>query len=287
MSIINNESQVINDENINEPNVINNEINDENINEPNVINNEINDENINEPNVINNIKYVDINILVHCGGKCGSSTLYNTFINNGYKSIKIHNRIDFINQCGYDGLFDSIKYSSLNKKVYIIDVYRTPIERKISSFFQNIIHHVPDYKNKMCEELIDIFNIKFIDTIEEYHSINEIFDEYNIEHFKDFDFQKKYNIKEVGNLVFVKLLFNDIKIWNILLSLILNKYIVMYNDNLTENKDVYELYKEFKKIYRVPKTYIKYILMNDKEFKIYNTKEEQYNYIIDWLFKSY
>ena len=61
----------------------------------------------------------------------------------------------------------------------------------------------------------------------------------------------------------------------------------MHDSNLTENKNVYELYKEFKKMYIVPRTYIKYILMNDKEFKIYNTKEEQYNYIIKWLFKSF
>lgn len=239
--------------------------------------------------MINYNKYFDdIDIFVYCGGKCGSSTLEVTFKNNGYKCLRTHNTFDFKkNFHGYD-LFNSIKYSSLNKKVYIIDVYRTPIERKMSSFFENIRHHIPEYKNKSCEVLIDIFNTYLIkNSIEEYHSINEILDEHKIEHFKKFDFQKRYNIKEVGNLVFIKLLFNDIKTWNILLSDIFNKKIILHNNNLTENKEVYELYKEFKTKYIVPKAYIESILMNDIEFKIYNTQEEQYNYINNWLSKSY
>ena len=76
----------------------------------------------------------NLDCIVLCGGKCGSTTLYNTLKNN-YKTIKVHNKLDFINQYKYDGLINSIKLSSKNKTLYIIDSYRAPIERKISSFF--------------------------------------------------------------------------------------------------------------------------------------------------------
>ena len=104
------------------------------------------------------VKLDNLDIIVLTGGKCGSSTLLTTFLRNNYSSIKAHGTLDFKNQFGYDGLIDVINKSSSNKKLYLIDSYRLPIERKISSFFQNIHTHIPDYTNKSCEELIRIFN---------------------------------------------------------------------------------------------------------------------------------
>ena len=93
------------------------------------------------------IKKIDIvDVISMTSGKCGSTTLKTTFLKNGYKSIKTHSIDDFKKQ--YDGLIELINNSSKYKKVYLIDVYRTPIERKISSFFQNIKNHIPDYKKK-------------------------------------------------------------------------------------------------------------------------------------------
>ena len=41
------------------------------------------------------MKYNPSDILVISGGKCGSSTLKNTFIKNGYKCDKYHSDADF------------------------------------------------------------------------------------------------------------------------------------------------------------------------------------------------
>ena len=41
-------------------------------------------------------------IFVLCGGKSGSSTLHSTFINNGFKSLKIHSKLDYIEQFNCD-----------------------------------------------------------------------------------------------------------------------------------------------------------------------------------------
>lgn len=89
-----------------------------------------------------------IDVICLTGGKCASTTLQTTLQQTGYKCIKVHGKEDFEKQFKYDKLIDLINRSSANKQLFIIDSYRTPIERKISSFFENLHHHVPTYKNK-------------------------------------------------------------------------------------------------------------------------------------------
>ena len=182
--------------------------------------------------------------------------LLNTFIKNGYKSIKVHNKWDFEIQFKHDGIMDLIKKSSAKNKLYIIDSYRTPIERKISSFFQNLHLHVPDYKNKTSEELIDIFNNKYLNTLEEYHYINDIMKEYDVLPFDEFDFKKKYVVKKKGNLIFIKLLFSNIDKWEENLSEIFNKKLVIHSLNKSEYKDYKSIYDKFRQLYKTKKDYI-------------------------------
>ena len=232
-----------------------------------------------------------IDIFVYCGGKCGGSTLINTFYKNEYKTLHLHtiNCKGFLNYIDFNinDIHDILNESCKNKDIYIIDSYRTPIERKISSFFQNISLDIPNYESLSVEEIIDVFNRHFITYSEEYHPINEPLLHYDIPLFTKFDFEKKYNIVKKDNKIFIKILFKDIKEWDKILSEIFGKEIIIYPLNLTENKDVYELYQKFKSLYKVPKTYIDNVLMNDTEFKIYNTKEEQEEYIKKWLSNSY
>ena len=157
----------------------------------------------------------------------------------------------------------------------------------MSSFFQNINTHLPNYKKKSCQELIDIFNDKYINILENYHSINCVMKKYDVEQFDKFDFEKGYVIKEKGNIVFIKLLFSDINKWDKILSEIFNKEIIIFNDNLTKHKNYNSIYNEFKTNYKIKKSYINNILKNDKDFKIYNTKEYQDFYINKYLSISY
>ena len=230
-----------------------------------------------------NSKIPIVDVICLTGGKCGSTTLRNTFVSNGFKCIKAHDEHCFKRQFNYDGLIDLINRSSLNKKLYLIDSYRTPIERKISSFFQNISDYVPNYKNRSCGELINIFNDKYLNNLEELHSINSIMKIYGLEPFDTFDFEKKYVLKEKGNLVFIKLLFSDIEKWGEILSKIFSKKIILNNTNLSKNKEYNSIYLKFKKYYKTKKSYINNILKNDKEFKIYNTQKQQEQYINKYL----
>jgi mannosyltransferase OCH1-like enzyme len=235
-----------------------------------------------------------LDVLVYCGGKCGSSTLHTTFKKNCLTSYKIHDNSYFQYVCNIfkkdttKTIYDVIDFNAKQgKNFYIIDSYRTPIERKISSFFQNIENHIIDFHKKTTEEIISIFNAKLLYELEEYQSIDEAQHHYGMSIFNQFDFEKKYNIVNKDNIIFIKLRLNDIDEWSDILSEIFEKKIVIHNNNLTSDKQINKLYNQFKEMYKVPQRYIYDYLINDKAFKIYNTKKEQDDYINRWLKKSY
>lgn len=227
----------------------------------------------------------DIDVICMTSGKCGSSTLRQTFLNNGFKTIKCHSVEDFEKQFGYDGLIDLIDKSCSNKKIYLIDSYRTPIERKTSSFFENISRLYPDYKTKTAEEIIKYFNENWLEQLENYQSIDSIMEYYNVENFTEFDFKKKYVIKEKDNKVFIKILYSDIKNWGSILSEIFNKQILISSRNIGCTKPYAIKYRIFKKKYKIPISYLN-IIENDKSFKIFNTEINQKKYINKWKKKS-
>jgi hypothetical protein len=231
-------------------------------------------------------------IWVFCGGKCGGTTLAKTFTKNNFNCIHLHGfNCKGIFSCDLDidmtKIFEIIEDSCKNyENIFIIDVYRTPIERKISGFFQNITNNLPNYKELTTEEIINYFNSNYLYDIENYHPINNILTHYNIPLFKYFEFEKGYNIIKKDNKIFIKILFRDIDKWDKILTTIFNKNITIYSDNLTYNKNINTLYSDFKKKYRVPINYVNNILINDNEFKIYNTVDEQNEYIEKWSQKS-
>ena len=223
------------------------------------------------------------NVFVYCGGKCGSSTLQNTFANNNYEAIHAHGYMEFTSNNITYTIYDLMNVSAKKyETIYIIDSYRTPIERKISSFFQNIQAHLSKYKDLTLTELIIFFNTNCIYTLEGYHTINQGLTHYQVPLFTTFDFEKGYNLIKKDNKVFIKILFKDIDKWDTILSNIFQKTITIYSDNLTQNKPNYLLYKEFLKEYKVPKAYLEHLKVNDTEFKIYNSKSAQKAYLTKW-----
>jgi len=230
--------------------------------------------------------YNDINIIVNCSGKSGGCTLYNTFISNNYKAIRCHNDYEFkFSNSTNISLYDVIDN---NKDILIIDSYRNPIERKISSFFENINTYLPNYNELTVDEIINFFNNNnFIYDLEEYHSINELLDHYNLPRFASFDFNRKYNFCNKNDKYFIKIRFKDINEWSKILSKIFNKYIFIKNSNLSLNKEYSDTYNEFIYKYKVPKKFLEENLENDIEFKIYNSIYEQDEYLQKWNVKSF
>ena len=230
-------------------------------------------------------------VFVCCGGKCGGTTLANTFHINGYKTVHVHSskhlgnfksNIDLSN----DNIFKVIDHNKEKQQIYIIDSYRTPIERKISCFFQKIHTYVPNYNDVSISYLIDYFNKNILDSsVGSHHSINEFLSYYNVNSIKKFNYKKKYVKREKNNIIFIKVLFSDISEWGTILSHAFGKEIKIHNANLTSEKLVADIYKTFKEKYKLPKYFLKKIKA-DKELNTYLQPHQVKKYIKYWHEKS-
>ena len=167
-------------------------------------------------------------------------------------------------------LYDAIK-TSMNHfdQVYVIDSYRQPVERAISSCFQNKPNTV-----------LDTFNYNLL-IGENYSCLEETLYELGIKSVYKFDFNKKYFLTKYKNVNIIKIRFNDISDWERILSEIFNMPITMCPDNLSIDKSYYENYLNVLKNIKIPKHYFR-CLINSREFKIFNTPEETYEYIDKW-----
>jgi hypothetical protein len=226
-------------------------------------------------------------VFIFCSGKSGSTSLYNSFIKAGYETIHCHNPHQFRKVQGANSIciFDLIENSRKHfDKIYIIDAYRNPIERKLASFFNNLNIHMVDSKYSL-DNIQRVFNREHIFYIEEYHSINIALRFYNQHLFNRFVFDEGFNIMNYENISFIKLRFKDIDIWENVLSNICNNRIQLMNSNLSKEKTYNTLYTEAKNQIKIDKLYLKR-LRSDREFLIYNTTSEIEYYYDYWSERS-
>jgi len=238
-----------------------------------------------------------VNFFVYSGRKSGSSTLNYSCLNlDKVVSIQIHNNEDFLykhGQCKFNSIFELVENNmKKHKKIYVIDSYRTPIEKKISSFFQDIDHYVPNYRDCEINYLISYFNKKYIYAkncthiyTEDYEPLDEMMEHFKLPALKTFDCHNKFSLVQYKNLTFIKVRFHEIKIWGELLTKILGRKVVILNQNVSETKDYNDVYEKFKEQYKIPKEFLEK-LKKDTRFNIYNSKTEQIKYIKDWMAKS-
>jgi hypothetical protein len=230
-------------------------------------------------------------IFIYTPPKVGSTTLVSSLrvsLGKTFNIIHIHDEIMLSVLTGINGVLinDIINYlASINKTVYVIDVYRTPIERKMSEFFEKI----SPYHFNNSEENINNYPIKFIED-----RFNKLFpylengdhylDKYNILNPQPFDFEKKYTIQEINNIFYVKLRLCDTHLWANILSTILQAEIILITDYKTETKKIGDLYTKFKAEYKLPSNYFENI-KQCKYFNFYFSEEERNNYLNNWQTK--
>ncbi len=247
----------------------------------------------------NSYLYRDI-ILLYCPEKVGSTSLATSIRTWAFDQfIVFHSHQDEIFRIKGENNKTAIMYYSdiiLNnqvtntqtntkRKVYIIDIYRTPIERKISYFFQQIaeLHFNNTEENLLnypIEKLIKRFNDLYLH-IEEIDYYN---DRYEIPKLTQFDFEKKYYMYEKDGITWIKLRLKDYDLWDKILSQVLNKKIVMIPDYSTENKIIGPVYKKFKSEYKLPINYYNYLTVCDN-LKRYYTEQERNEYLESWKSK--
>jgi hypothetical protein len=227
-------------------------------------------------------------VFIYTPPKVGSTTLVSSLrisLGNSFNVIHIHddimlNVLTGINNVSVNEIINYI--SKKDNNIYVIDVYRTPIERKMSEFFEKI----SPYHFNNSEENINKYSIKRIcDRFNKLfpHLANgeHYFDKYNIDNPISFNFETKYTIQEINNIKYIKLRLHDSKIWGRILSTIFQKEIILINDYQTTDKTIAELYKKFKSEYKIPLNYFE-LIKSCKYFNFYFSQEERKQYLQDW-----
>jgi hypothetical protein len=227
-------------------------------------------------------------IFIYTPPKVGSTTLVSSLrvcLGKSYNIIHIHDEIMLSVLTGINdiNINDIIHYLANNgKNVYVIDVYRTPIERKMSEFFEKIApYHFNNTEQQInkykFERVSDRFNKLFI----HLENGDHYFDKYNIAEPIAFNHEKKFSIEEIKCIKYIKLRLCDSELWSNILSLILEKEIYIISDYQTEQKCIGELYKTFKTNYKLPINYFENI-KKCKYFNFYYNEEERKEYLKYW-----
>jgi hypothetical protein len=229
-------------------------------------------------------------IFLYCPPKVGSTTLVTSLrVSFGKLAnvIHIHDEVMLNVLTGIKDITvnDIIKYASqVTSKVYVIDIYRTPIERKMSEYFDKLSFHFNNTEENIInfntEILIDRFNKLF-----PYLACSEHYlEKYPISRPECFNVNDKYIIQQNDNIHYLKLRLMDVDEWSTILSKLFNVQVVIINDYFTSNKPLGNKYKAFKEKYKLPLNYYE-LLENDKNLLFYLNSTERTNYLQSWADK--
>jgi hypothetical protein len=234
---------------------------------------------------------IDNYIFIYTPPKVGSTTLVSSLrisLGKSYNIIHIHDEIMLNVLTGINNVTinEIIQYlSNIGKNVFVIDVYRTPIERKMSEFFEKISpYHFNNSEENINNYSIQRLSNRFNKIFTHIENGDHYFDKYNIKEPIPFDFINKYTIQVVNNINYIKLRLCDSKNWNTILSKIFNADIVLIPDYQTENKKIGNIYLKFKNEYKLPSNYFE-IIKNCKYLNFYYNDEERRNYLNIWSSK--
>lgn len=256
-------------------------------------------ERINEGLKLNDIetKFNHNNIIfVYTIPKVGSTGLVSSlrlFYYNKYAIVHIHDETMLKSYLNFDigniTIIDVILYNKeLGRNVFVIDIWREPIELKISTFFEDISHI---HFNNSLEQLNN-YNIKRV-----IHRFNSIFpyvgesdhflEKYPVIPPEKFDTDSKYIlITDTNGIQYIKLRLCDSEdCWKDILMSIFKMDIVIIKDYKTTDKKIGSLFKKFKESYMIP-VYFLDMIMNNKGLDYYYTSDEREKYINKWIRKS-
>lgn len=232
-------------------------------------------------------------IFVYCPAKVGSTSLVSyirLYATDKYSVVHLHDEIMLKVLTGITGVTikEIIEYNAqIGREVWAIDVYRTPIERKMSTYFEEIssLHFnnteeaISKYK---VERLIDRFNLiyPYVATGDHY------MDKYGISESLPgaFDFDKKYLLINKCGVKYLKLRLADSVEWGSIMSELLRTPIKISQENETKDKAINMQYDNFKTAYKLP---LKYFLdlKDDKYLTYFCSLEEREAYLKKWSTK--
>lgn len=174
----------------------------------------------------------------------------------------------------------------MGRDVYVIDVYRSPVERKISSYFEKI----GSYHFNINDEFVNNYNVNKV--INRFNNIllyiangDHFMDKYDITIPATFDHSNKYLLVQENGIKYIKLRLKDSALWGNILTKIFGTNIKAIKDYESSNKPIKDLYSRFKREYKIPKNFLDE-LTKCKYFNYYYSEQERQEYINEWTIKS-
>ena len=174
----------------------------------------------------------------------------------------------------------------LGRDVYVIDVYRSPIERKISAYFEKI----GSYHFNINDEIVNNYNVNKV--INRFNNIfnyiangDHFMDKYGITIPETFNYSNKYLLVQENGIKYIKLRLKDSGLWGNILTNIFGTNIRAIKDYESSNKPIKDLYSRFKNEYKIPKNFLEE-LTKCKYFNYYYSEQERQEYINEWTRKS-
>jgi len=230
-------------------------------------------------------------IFIYTPPKVGSTTLVSSIrINTCGKFTVLHLHNEIMLKILYKitdvTVLDIIKYNKfLGKNVCVIDIYRSPIEQKISTFFENI----HSFHFNVPIEILNTFEveriIKRFNQVFPYLLTNDNFrTKYNVPFPEKFDFNNKFISSEVDGIKYFKIRLKDSGEWRSVLRNILGVEIYIANDYETNKKPINHIFSLFKQYYRIPINLLETIENNDS-LKYYYSEQERNEYLNSWKIK--
>jgi hypothetical protein len=230
-------------------------------------------------------------IFIYTPPKVGSTTLVTSLrvsMGKSYNIVHIHDEIMLSVLTGINNvkINDIIYFLARNgKNIYVIDVYRTPVERKMSEYFEKLSpYHFNNTEENIVKYSMQRITDRFNKLFPHLENGDHYFEQYNIEEPIPFDFEKKYTLQEINNIKYIKLRLCDSELWSSILSNIFKSDIIIIHDYKTENKGIGELYRSFKRKYILPVNYVE-LIQKCKYFNFYYNKEERNMYLQSWCQK--
>ncbi len=174
----------------------------------------------------------------------------------------------------------------LGRDIYVIDVYRSPIERKISAYFEKVgvYHFNTSDKNVNNYDITKIIN-RFNKIFPHIANGDHYMDIYNIPLIQTFDFQNKYLLQEHNGIKYIKLRLKDSNYWSDILTNIFGKKICAIKDYESTNKPIKDIYKRFKDNYKIPSNFLSEII-NCRYLNYYYSPTEIQEYVNNWSKKA-
>ena len=199
-------------------------------------------------------------IFVYSGPKVGSTSIVSSlriFGRDKFSVVHIHDEemlkiLGHINGITVNEIILYNKY--LGRDVYVIDIYRSPIERKISAYFEKIgVYHFNNTDEKVNTYKIEKVINRFNKIMPHLATGDHFIDKYNIKIPEKFDYINKYLLIEENGIKYIKLRLKDSNLWGSHLSNMFGIKIGIVKDYDSANKPIKDLYLLFKKMYRIPK----------------------------------